>query len=473
MADKIIIGGGLSAEELKERLDQSSGQARNLMVAFATSMLFMLAATASTTHVMIFMPDSRLSLPLVQIQVSLVGFYILAPFIFFVFHVNFLFNLQKHADKFLAWRNKAIEEKKEEIEKKNRLAKVTGKEQEPIPGNNIQIEEPSLFQFIFNYSLAHSLSSYRIGIARLIAIFMTWFIAFGGPLLTLLFIQVRFIPYHGYTITTIHRLLVIADALLLIYYWLRIRRPDWSVSGLVKRPLLKSWIPFVGSGVSFLILLGVSGVSWHEAVIPEQKGDGYEKTAEYLSIAASYPPFHTSFNMYRKWIERKEPLSSEEVRKTSKEYLTEFIRGSFPKNLDLASEIRAGKVTFENEGVDFSDRDLRYANLTGLKAAKPVFTNAQLQGAFLWEAQLQGAFLWEAQLQSADLSFAQLQGADLNNAQLQGAFLWHAQLQGAILDNAAIKGMEGLGSLKIAVESASCQWAVKTGQLGAVQKRPF
>ena len=99
---------------------------------------------------------------------------------------------------------------------------------------------------------------------------------------------------------------------------------------------------------------------------------------------------------------------------------------------------RGAQLQGANLRLDLKGAELQGANLRGAELQGANLKRAQLQGADLEGAQLQGAKLWRAQLQGANLRGAQLQGANLERAELQGANLERAQLQGANLREAKI-----------------------------------
>jgi uncharacterized protein YjbI with pentapeptide repeats len=92
------------------------------------------------------------------------------------------------------------------------------------------------------------------------------------------------------------------------------------------------------------------------------------------------------------------------------------------------------------EPLNLQGRSLRQARMTKVILLGADLRQAQLQGAHLWQAQLQGANFEHAHLQGADLSAAQFQGADFRYAQLQGADFRYAQLEGADLGAARLQG---------------------------------
>ena len=78
----------------------------------------------------------------------------------------------------------------------------------------------------------------------------------------------------------------------------------------------------------------------------------------------------------------------------------------------------------------------RYASLPVHQPVWPEDGCSWLQSASLHQAQMQGASLRSARLYGAVLDYAELQGANMLQAQMQGASLTSAHLEGAILDGA-------------------------------------
>jgi uncharacterized protein YjbI with pentapeptide repeats len=109
-----------------------------------------------------------------------------------------------------------------------------------------------------------------------------------------------------------------------------------------------------------------------------------------------------------------------------------------------------GREEEETWRFDFSNTDLRYANLTGIKGAdlsgahleRAHLSSAHLEGANLNGAHLEGAVLSLAQLEGAELLEAHLERADLSLARLENAGLCEAHLEGAVLSLAQLEGAD-------------------------------
>ncbi len=88
---------------------------------------------------------------------------------------------------------------------------------------------------------------------------------------------------------------------------------------------------------------------------------------------------------------------------------------------------------------DFSDADLAFTVLRGLKADNAYFPYANLEGADLEGARLECAYFGEANLRNANLLRSDLEGADFIFANLEDTNLEGANLEGANLVDANLK----------------------------------
>ena len=92
------------------------------------------------------------------------------------------------------------------------------------------------------------------------------------------------------------------------------------------------------------------------------------------------------------------------------------------------------------EGADLRGAVLEGADLGGAALEGAKLVEAQLKDANLLVAQLKGADLTEARLENASLSLARLEGANLSRARLKGANFSLARLEGADLGGAHLEG---------------------------------
>jgi hypothetical protein len=66
--------------------------------------VYVIAVVFSTTDVQFLIPNRGLKLPLADISVPLVGFYIVVPFLILALHTNLLLSVVLHHAKLVAWR---------------------------------------------------------------------------------------------------------------------------------------------------------------------------------------------------------------------------------------------------------------------------------------------------------------------------------------------------------------------------------
>lgn len=112
-------------------------------------------------------------------------------------------------------------------------------------------------------------------------------------------------------------------------------------------------------------------------------------------------------------------------------------------NLENANLAKAslGKADLSNadlSGANLSEADLRGVNLTGAKLDGAIFAGAALEDARLHEVTFHGGNLRGANLKGANLWNADLRGAELGEATLVGVIFDEANLEGANLRNATL-----------------------------------
>jgi hypothetical protein len=96
MGDETVSSNGepdtKEAEAFVDALNHSAERVQTLWFSFLTFMLYLAIATGTTTHRMLFL-EEPLNLPVLNIKLPLLGFYVLTPIIFVVLHFYMLLNL--------------------------------------------------------------------------------------------------------------------------------------------------------------------------------------------------------------------------------------------------------------------------------------------------------------------------------------------------------------------------------------------
>lgn len=460
---------GRDLEDLLAAVNAASAKARITWIAMLSFGSYLAVAVGATTHRDLFL-ESPVSLPILGVDLPLIAFYVVAPFLFLIMHLYLLVNLY-----------------------------VLGRRIHLFEGQmSCQVPEPDgqervrarLDPFIV---LLHVAGRMRALVPRLLLALTVWVTVIAGPLVLLIAFQVQFLAYHSQVVTWVHRGLVFADIVFLwalwpstihdsgrfwpavwSFFW-AIRRFVRQVIELVRRVSLSTQraaaAPLAVFGL-FITTGFVAVFSLLVATIPDEwaeeriRSSGWFELTERDGRTMWWPTaalFQGELDEARARLDsifsRSLVLPDADLISMSEEELGKVERTLTMRARDLRY---ANLIGADLRKVEFIVPDLRHARLDDAKLTGARFACAaragrvspgpddcpQLQGAWLDGAQLQGAWLDGAQLQGASLDRAQLHGAWLNGAQLQGASLDRAQLQGASLVWAELRGAS-LGSAQL------------------------
>lgn len=272
------------------------------------------------------------------------------------------------------------------------------------------------------------------------------------PLVLLLFIQIRFLPYHHHYITQyVHRFAVLLDATAILIFLPKIysvsgRWSDWlhyrikSTSVVWPRKLQKSLFLFA---LFFPVILSVSVFT-----LP---GEGVErimgfKWATEILCDSRCAPFHRNLNLQNEVLVREPPPLE--------------IQAKYEKSLD-EYEIVWKKYT---KGLMLKNRDFRFANFTGSNLINADLSDSNLQGATLRETKLINANLSGTKLDGADLVLADLRGANMRSTRAIGALFGkrdHSECYGADLRGANLTAanLNFASMIATRAEGANMQYA--------------
>jgi hypothetical protein len=277
------------------------------------------------------------------------------------------------------------------------------------------------------------------------------------PIITLLYFQIKFLPFHEVSITYWHRFAVILGfAMLILLTPIMQHAPPKRKWDIRLGPQAEAW-EASGRQVALVLLLLpiVVGFSWLIATVPDEwidrrlgfvapvtAGIGAEGEAKLLNpivrrLVYDRIPDDGNKGWWRRWLLSYRVLIVEDSDLGAADDAKIVLR---ERNFRYALLNRS----------DFHHADLTWADLRGAQLwkslAKGRLNDTQLQGASLKEAEFQGAQMSSAAMQGADLRGALLQGADLSYTKLQGADLRGAQLQGADLRGARLQGADLQGA---------------------------
>jgi hypothetical protein len=186
------------AEALAASLNRSAERAQTRWFSFLIFMVYLAIATGTTTHRMLFL-EEPLNLPVLNIKLPLLGFYILTPIIFVTFHFYMLLNLV-----LLARTAKSFEDA---------LARAFPEDGEPRDTFRMRIENTLFVQLLVGAKPEREgCNAKLLGTMALITLAL-------APIALLLMIQIKFLPYHSEWITWLHRGLLAIDLALVWTLW--------------------------------------------------------------------------------------------------------------------------------------------------------------------------------------------------------------------------------------------------------------
>ena len=432
-------------------LDGSSGKNRNFLISFLLFQWYLILIVLGVTDFDLFVPDNRISLPLLNLEIPLFSFFIVSPPLLLAFHFNLLFNLQEHGKLVADW----CERYK---------------------------EPPKLSPFLFNYLFKLKKAERGFLLLPLVWSFLVYYI----PLFTFVLVQWRFSDYHHQLMTSYHFAFVGLDFLLVLMYsrlwdleflkwevrhrdretgWRRFRA--WVVAKVKRKtssepntpikPTARPWLSWIAylrlvfsclvvlsAGVNYQAFQGIvdgslvqrynlyrngkgeiygvgcntqPGVSWMILGLfcgedPSKKQDEDLKQASFLpSREFLFSILIPVMDLHEQDLVRKKPDDSLVARYTH----------------DLKKDKLDALLEF-GQGYNLQGRDLELSNLMGANLLKVDFRGANLKEIYSELALLQGADLENALLKEADFSGADLQKANLSWTELHGAVFHQAQL---------------------------------------------
>jgi uncharacterized protein YjbI with pentapeptide repeats/peptidoglycan hydrolase-like protein with peptidoglycan-binding domain len=382
---------------LLKRLSQAANDARTAYILYA-SLVGYCGLTIVTTSDRQIILNETVRLPLLDLEVSLIGFFVLSPI--FVIAVYLYLHLQLIRLKTL------IAEHKTDI---NRAQNFSA---DPWPmefeGDKSRDVLHNLHVIIVNISLWWLLPG-------LLWLFSFWIIR-----------------SHNTFVTVLNCVYLIFGTLISLYFWSRYKRLTQIKSrhGYIGRILLAISAFIFALPVLVFIILSLTEVLWSNKNLAHSN----------LSV------------LWRAWtsVDLSYQVLGSKPSEDSEEAFSVNLRGARLQAANLAASTMAGADLRESQlqlaqleravltGSNFSGANLAGANLKGAILNGANLKGANLKGVNLREAILRDAILQEANLDGALLQFADLSGADLRGANLQSAKFYYANMQKADLRRATL-----------------------------------
>ena len=465
---------------LLEAVNNSSDTAHTAWLIFLGLMTYLMIAVAGVTHRDLLL-ETPVSLPLLQVSIPQSQFFQFAPVLLVLLHLGVVSQLVLLARKTL------------EFDQAVRNLEATDRRTHPL---RLELHNFFFVQAVAGPHRSFVMSAFLHG--------MSWLTLVVLPVILLLYIQIRYLPFHDVTVTWAHRMALLADIGMLLLIGIFLTRAETSFPTAFWRSSLEHPLTFLGTSI---LLAVVAFFSFFVATIPGEtldrmaarfgwSGAPLPAPAGDLRLASqTAPAAAVGFTL---------PFA---VARADGTLFGVFHRNLVATDLDL-SPARDGKSSDATPAL--RDRDLRYAKLDRTDFRGADLTNADLDGASLVGANLarvrmqcadiaelylsdnraaancvsargtnftraamkdarlagidaRGARFEEAILEGADLSYSLLMDANFSSAHLEGAdFSGGTQLQGANFLIASMQGadLSGASLLRADFSSAQMQGAV-------------
>ena len=424
------------SQEVKGFLDEAnaaSDPARTAWLAFLLLLTYVVVTLASVSHKDLLL-NSPVRLPIINADIPLVGFFQYAPAMLLLVYLSLLV---QHV--ILARKYRRFTDALAAYELKARTRHVA---------------REWVHSYVFSQILAGPEANRITRLMMQLIVYVTFAVL---PIVTLLYFQIKFLPFHEAWITYWHRFAVILGfAMLILLTPIMQHAPPKRKWDIRLGPQAEAW-EASGRQVALVLLLLpiVVSFSWLIATVPDEwidrrlgfvapvtAGIGADGEAQLLNpivrrLVYDRIPDDDNKGWWRRWLLAYRVLIVEDSDLGAADDAKIVLR---ERNFRYALLNRS----------DFHHADLTWADLRGAQLwkslAKGRLNDTQLQGASLKEAEFQGAQMSSAAMQGADLRGALLQGADLSYTKLQGADLSGAQLQGADLRGARLQGADLQGA---------------------------
>ncbi len=461
----------LPADALLKSVNDTADNARNLFVTYILLSVYIFLTVGATNDEQLFR-DSSVAVPfLSNINLPVSRFYQFVPWMFLFVHVDLLLLFKLMADKL-----HALNAELDDLE--------------PSAAEECR-------QQLHGLPFVHWLAGDKTdGFSHFITGLVVWTSLFVLPLLTLLALQIGFLPYHSAFTTHAQQILLILDALALLWFWPRL------AAGMT-RQTWRWWLPF-GANAAELTpppiggRLGGGRLAEVGRNKPALAGVSGKPTGRMPETVAKRPYSGLPLAVFHSLREKANATVSLLLRRFKKSLTERITPGTAPKpsvcrglcrtasvvillgsvwfggfvavlpgemleddglahrlldsspffhrNLDLHEKLLVANdpdletlAKLQEPKLKQQDRLALLVKIKGLDLQNRDLRFANLSETKLWKADLRGARLKQANLSRAQLQGiqwgknAQLQGADLEDAQLQGADLAQAELQGSDL----------------------------------------
>jgi uncharacterized protein YjbI with pentapeptide repeats len=461
-------------------VNESSRIINRTWLIFLAVSIYILITVAGVTHKDLLL-NNDIVLPILQVKIGLVRFFLFVPLVLLLFHIAILGQLVLLARSTI------------EFDRALQLLEATDRRAHPL--------RFELHNFFFIQAIA------GLDRSRIIGAFLrslSWLTLVILPIAILLCVQVDFLPYHSLAMTWWHRVAVLFDVVMLSVMgaflvqseisfftalWRTVQQHPFSVALCAVSVVIVSMFSLCIATIPGEVLdnlVQVQPGKVETATAGQDSGNALERALLYIGASVEgvrSDLFDRNLRVMDSYLLIDKDAGSNEPSANLRGRDLRFARLDRSKlrqidltgaDLEEASLIGTDLTGARMECADLNELRLKHnrraAQCTSAKRADFSFaklTDAKLsgidlRGAKLKDARLEGAELTEGLMSGADFGGAHLGGADLTGgvalqganfllASLQGADLTGAQLQLADFSNA---GMQGVILLQAKLEGA-------------------
>jgi hypothetical protein len=383
---------------LLDDVNAASGPARNGWLVFIAVLAYLFITLAGITHTDLSL-NTPVTLPILQVEIGLHAFFVFAPAVLLLMHLNLLLQHVSLSRKAREFDERVSQQEGHAFRRTHRL--------------RIQLHSYFYVQAIAGPSRSPLFSAFLHAMTAV----TLWLL----PLALLIYFQIVFLPYHDLDVTTAQRAYVLADFLIFAIFWIFLHYPAASYI----RGLGQSIISYPLSFLAMIVVWVAAMVfSFAIATIPGEGADRVMASIERFRTPVPYgaPPSDA---------ERFAFLPTAYLFEGPVNVVSGRAESVFSRNLVVTDTDVPRVAGAPDTGVSMRlrGRDFRYATFDRSDFSRADMTGTNLSRASLRGVNLDSALLQAANLNAADLTRAQLQSADLSGADLRGAELQDANLR--------------------------------------------
>ncbi|HEX3496401.1 MAG TPA: pentapeptide repeat-containing protein, partial [Methylocella sp.] len=385
-------------EEIKKSVEDAASVSGGLWLSYLFVLSYIAIAAGAVTHEDLLLVRA-VKLPFLNVELPLLAFFVLAPFVVLIIHVYALMHfimLGKKASRFHNELRRQFPDTETKTENSGATPDSANKE---IRDKRRWLLPSNIFVQIL--AGPRELRSGIFGSMLKLIVVLTLVVV---PILVLLLLQIQFLPFHEAHITNAQLAALFLDIVLL---WL-FRPPilaDFSIESSGRSRVSARVLREFGLVMSIAAL-------WFSLVIATIPGE-WQETA---LAATDWPRWRIASELGKKTKLARDFLFAGDVDDTTRRRHSLFSNTLVLPGFNLFEALKIDdpkKLAWKEHLFDLRARHLEQAVLYGADLTKADLTGAHLQGASLNAAKLQGASLDRAHLQGASLISAHLQDASL------------------------------------------------------------